>query len=290
MSALEARGYRVRVGAHATDNAGPDAPYLAGADDDRASDLNDALRDREIDLVLCARGGYGAMRILDRLDYDAARRDPKPLVGYSDVTALSLALAARAGVVSFSGIMATAGHGFGEDTLDPNSETSFWAAVAGSPQERILQGPGSDAPSWSVLRPPLGGGETVSGPVIPVCLSLLTSLLGSPYVPDLAGAILVIEDVHEEPYAVDRCLTQLRLTGVLDNLAAVLIGSFNGFEDDENENLARVVPQLVLNAAPPHIAVVSGVLYGHIPRRLTLPVGALGNVNLTTGAFTFNRQ
>lgn len=280
------RGYRVVIGAHAGDEASASGkPYLAGEDTDRAADLNRFLRDGEIDLILCARGGYGAMRLLDKIDYDAARRDPKPVVGYSDVTALSLALLARAGVISFSGIMATAGSGFGEDSLDPFSAQSFFVAVGEGPLPRTLTGPPEGA-SWQVHRAPAA--HTLTGPLIPVCLSLLTSLTGTPFLPDLSGAILIIEDVYEELYAIDRFLTQARLAGLLDNLAGILIGTFNGVTD-QVETLHREVPHLCLEMTPPSVAIVSGVAYGHIPRRLTLPVGAVSVVDIAARSFTVGR-
>ena len=276
------RGYRVVIGPHAGDDASASGkPYLAGEDADRAADLNCFLRDGEIDLILCARGGYGSMRVLDAIDYDAARRDPKPLVGYSDVTALSLALLARAGVISFSGIMATAGSGFGEDSLDPFSAQSFFEAVGEGALPRTLAGPPEGAP-WQVHRAPAG--NTLTGPLIPVCLLLLTSLIGTPFLPNLTGAILVIEDVYEELYAIDRFLTQTRLAGLFDTLAGILIGTFNGVPD-QTETLEREVPRLCLEMTPPSVAVVSGVAYGHIPRRLTLPVGAVSTVDIPARSF-----
>jgi muramoyltetrapeptide carboxypeptidase len=276
------RGYRVVVGAHAADNAaGSGKPYLAGNDADRLADLNAFLADPAIDLILCARGGYGAMRILDQIDYAAARRDPKPLVGYSDVTALSLALLARAGLISYSGIMATAGSGFGEETLDPFSAESFFAATGDGPLPRTLAGPSGGNP-WQVHR---AAETTLTGPIIPVCLSLLTALIGTPYLPDLTGTILVIEDVYEELYAVDRCLTQMRLAGLLDNLSGILIGTFTGVPD-QVEALGREVPRLCLEMTAPDVTVVSGIAYGHVPRRLTLPVGAATTVDFEARTFT----
>lgn len=264
-----------------------DYPYLAGTEDERLADLNSLIRNPDIDLILCARGGYGSGKLLDRVDFDALRADPKPLVGYSDITALSLGILACAGVVTFSGIMANAGHGFGQDTLDPWSEASFWQAVGPSPFPRVMTRPEDDQP-WAVLRGPAGGGTTVTGPVIPVCLSLLTSVWGTPYAPDLTGAILVIEDIHEELYGVDRCLTQLRLSGALDRLAALLVGSFNGLSPEENEKLQIQVPRLCGELTHGSVVVASGVAYGHIPRRLTLPVGAYATVDLEQGSFTFS--
>ncbi|MBC8137685.1 MAG: LD-carboxypeptidase [Fibrella sp.] len=286
---LTGRGYRVIVGEHATDNAEASGfPYLAGLDQHRADDLNRFLLDPEIDLILCVRGGYGSARLLDRLVCaDDIRRTPKPVVGYSDITTLSLFLAAHAGVVSFSGIMATAGDGFAESTLDPYSEASFWQAVGGDGFRSVYPPPEENSP-WTTHRPPVHSDNNVTGAVYPVCLSLLTSLVGTPYIPPMTGAILVIEDVHEELYAVDRMLVQLRHAGVLDNLSAVLIGSFNGTTPDENARLAAGVPRLVLENTPPSVAVASGIAYGHIPRRLTLPVGAVGTADLQKSTFSFD--
>ena len=284
---LAERGYRVVVGEHAGDDGtGNGYSYLAGTDDDRAADLNGFLADPAVDLVLCTRGGYGCARLLHLLDFDALRRDPKPIVGYSDFTALSLAVAARAGVASFSGIMATAGDGFSESTLDPFSEASFWQAVSAGGFDTTYAAP-VDAASWTVHRAP-SLGDTVTGALYPVCLSLLVSLVGTPYLPDLTNAILLIEDVHEELYAVDRMLTQLRHAGLLANVTAVLIGSFNGTTPDKDAELIAGVPRLVLENTPLSVAVVSGVAYGHIARRLTVPVGVVGTAHLSQSAFVFD--
>lgn len=287
--ALTDRGYRVVVGAHAAERADAEGyDYLAGVDEHRADDLNRFLLDPRIDLILCARGGYGSARLFDRIvSSEEIRRDPKPVVGYSDITALSLFLAAHAGVASFSGIMATAGDGFGQDTLDPFSEASFWQAVGADGFRSTYTPPETNAP-WTVHRSPVGGGDTVSGPVYPVCLSLLTSLVGTPYVPDMDGSILVIEDVHEELYAVDRMLLQLRYAGILTKLTAVLIGSFNGTNEDEDGKLRAGVPKLVLENTPSTVAVASGIAYGHIPCRLTLPVGVVGTADLQKSTFSFD--
>ena len=279
---LESRGYRVRVAPH-TASVDPERAYLGGTDDERVSDLNALLRDPEIDLVLCARGGYGCARILDRVDYAAIQDDPKVLVGYSDITALSLAIAAKTGVISFSGPMASGGDSFGDENFDPwTGERFFQILDKSGPELRTLPHADGFAP-WVVHRGP----TIVKGPVVPVCFTLLTSLHGTPYVPALTGAILVMEDVHEDLYAIDRCLTQLRLSGILDRLVAVLIGSFNGVSEEETAKLAAGVPQLVLQMTPEHVAVASGVAYGHISRRLTLPLGAPGMVDLSAGMFTF---
>ena len=283
VAALEARGHRVVVGEH-TAARHPELGYLAGTDEQRAFDLNHFLRRDDIDLILCARGGYGAARILDRLDIDAFRANPKPLVGYSDITALNLAFLARAGTISYSGIMATAGDGFGEDTLDPFSEASFFEAVrmgAGA----VHRQPDDQPLRW--IRPPKGGNPVLRGRLLPVCLTLLESLVATPFRPALDGGLLLIEDVDENLYAIDRALTQLRLAGLLEVLGGVIVGSFTG-TPEQNALLADAVPALVAELVPPGVPVAAGAAYGHIPRRLTLPVGALAEIDIEQGTYRFH--
>jgi muramoyltetrapeptide carboxypeptidase len=257
---------------------------LAGSDTERVADLNGLLEDDTVDAVLCARGGYGAMRLLERVNFEAVRRDPKPLIGYSDITALSLSIAAQTGVVSFSGIMASAGDGFGQPGLNDFSEASFWQAVGQTALTFARPPDGPHAEAWQTVRGP----NVVTGRVFPVCLTLLNALVGTPYCPDLTGAILVLEDVGEEWYRVDRYLTHLRLAGVLNSVAAVLLGTFNAVPH-QSDILQTEVLRLVETLCPPHVAVASGVAYGHIPQRLTLPVGAVATVDLHAGTFTYTR-
>lgn len=278
---LESLGYRVVVAPNTLRKLAV-RDYLAGTCAERLSDLNGLIRDERVDLILCARGGYGAAQLLDGIDWATMRARRVGLVGYSDITSLTLGALARAGLIGYSGIMATAGDGFGEDSLDPYSAESFFAAVGG---ETNLEKSPDDKP-WALHRGP----KTVTGPVVPVCLSLLETALGTPYVPDLTGAILVIEDVEERLYAIDRSLTQLRLAGVLDNLAALLVGSFNGVNPEHDALLEVEVPKLALELCPESVAVVSGVAYGHIARRYTLPVGGVCTVDLETGTFTLARD
>ena len=281
VSYLESLGYRVVVAPNTLQKLDV-RDYLAGTREERLSDLNGLIRDESIDLILCARGGYGAAQLLDGIDWVTMRARRVGLVGYSDITSLTLGALARVGLIGYSGIMATAGDGFGEDSLDPYSAASFFAAVGGSP---ILEKSPDDKP-WTLHRGP----KAVTGPVVPVCLSLLETALGTPYVPDLAGAILVIEDVEERLYALDRSLSQLRLAGILGKLSALLIGSFNGVNEEHDALLAREMPKLALEMCPESVAVVSGVAYGHIARRYTLPVGGVCTVDLETGAFTLARD
>ena len=234
--------------------------YLAGTDDQRADALNAALAS-DADAVVCLRGGYGMLRILDRIDYDAARDNPKLVVGYSDVTALHLALYARAGLTGVSGPMVASDWG----TIDAETEADFWRVAGGDADYDVL-GPGGEALA------PLADGEA-EGVLLGGNLALVTALLGTPYLPDLTGAILFVEDVAEPPYKIDGMLARLRLAGVLGGLGGLVFGRFTDAEPAPGR------PSLTLDEVLAHYAgsvggpVATGLVYGHVPRKATMPVG-----------------
>ncbi len=231
--------------------------YLAGGDRVRADAINAAFADPAVGGILTARGGYGSARLLDRLDYDVIRNHPKPLVGFSDLTALQLALLARSGLCSFSGVALQSD--FKEPEPAPLTGATLWSCLNGQP----LSFPGLKAIRSGCAEGPLIGG----------CLALLAALMGTPYLPPLRGAILFVEDVGEEPYRADRLLTQLRLGTLLDEVAAVVVGRFercvardprDGTIDDVLAELPRLTP------APRY----TGLPYGHFTGRCVLPLGA----------------
>jgi muramoyltetrapeptide carboxypeptidase len=257
---LEGRGYRVEVGAHAQGNDGA----FSGTDEERLSDLNGMLRDPRVRAIMALRGGYGTPRLLDRIDYSAVRRDPKIVVGYSDITALQLALFRKAGLVSFSGPLGAVEFA---GAPDPQTEESFWRLVTSRRTRGRLPLP-EDHP---LLTRQVGIGE---GPLLGGCLSLVVALLGTPFSPDYRGAVLALEDVHEQFHRLDRMLTQLRLAGVMGRASGFLLGQFtqasaadpaHPFHDLEAVFLSvmKGVPGPILDGFP----------YGHVPRKVTLPWG-----------------
>ncbi len=264
---LKARGYRV-VRRRSYVPCG----YLAGPDADRLDELNGFLRDPEPKALFCARGGYGSLRLLDKIDYATARAHPKLLVGYSDVTALQLALYAKAGWPSLSGPMVAV------EWPDPDAESErlFWELAEGKTPQPLL-GPGGEA-----LSPERPG--TAEGVLLGGNLSVLTRLIGTPYLPMLDGAILFLEDVGEAPYRIDGMLAQLRLAGVLDALGGLVLGRFSGWEE-----AAAGAPTLALEemlrgyieelACP----VASGLAYGHVARKATVPIGVRARLTVTEG-------
>jgi len=258
--ALESRGYRVRVGRHALSRHGA----FAGTDAERLADVNEFLRDPEVRMLMAVRGGYGCMRLLEGVDYEAARRDPKWLVGYSDVTALQMALWQHAGWVTISGPMAGVEFRVGPD---PFTESSFWPLVVGSMAGMDLGNP-PEMP-WQVLSPGVAEGRLMGG-----CLSLVTALVGTRHFPDVSGAILVLEDIHEHVHRIDRMLVQLRMAGVFDRVSAVVLGQFTDCGPAEPRQpwltLETVVREVLEGVRVP---VVMGYAYGHEARKRSLPFG-----------------
>ena len=246
---LEQAGFRVRVGA----NVGKQAGYLAGHDAERLADLEAMFADRGVRAVIAARGGYGCGRLLPHLDVEIARRQPKVLVGYSDVTFLLTQLVQRAGLVAFHGPMVA--------DLATNS-TGAEALL------RLLSG---DRTGWNlrareIVQPGTGEGVIVGG-----CLSILVAGLGTPYAVETKGRLLFLEDVNEKPYRIDRMLTQLRQAGKLDGVAGVLFGDMTGCGHAGDAVTVRdVIREAFASARYP---VVFGLPTGHGGGTATLPLG-----------------
>lgn len=262
---LEDAGYRIREGAHVWDRHG----YLAGTDQDRLSDLNGMLRDPEVRLITSGRGGYGATRILKDVDYDAARQNRPIILGFSDVTALNLAMLAKADLVTFSGTMPGVDLWQGDEN-DAFAIEQMWGAITGSTMPGQVSLPDAAEPT-KTLRD-----GVASGPLLPANLTLLASLCGTPYLPDFKGAILLLEEIGEEVYRVDRLLSQLENAGILDDISGLAYGRFTGTEPTRI-SIDPLELDEVLNdyANRAHVPTISGISYGHIRSKLTLPVGAL---------------
>ncbi|MEO1725484.1 MAG: LD-carboxypeptidase [Bacteroidota bacterium] len=271
VAALEERGLTVEA-----PHLAPKG-YLAASDGDRVSALNALLARDDLDALLCVRGGYGVLRLLDRVDYAAARRHPKLVIGYSDITALHLALFAHAGLPGLSGPMAAPDWPrFAESDVGRAAEAQFWAVAGGEAPIEIV-GPGGEA--LVPVRPGEATGTLLGGN-----LSLVAALLGTPYLPDLSGAILFVEDIGEAPYRIDGLLARLRLAGVLDRLGGLVFGAFTGATPPSGQPSSFSVDE-VLNhyAQAVSIPVARGLVYGHFPVKSTLPVGVRARLAVTGG-------
>ena len=231
--------------------------YLAGGDRRRLEEWNEAVADPEARAIFCARGGYGAGRLLPLVDLAPLRAAPKLLVGFSDVTALH-ALLNGAGLASLHGPVVTQ-LGRAPEEAVAHLEALLLGAVPARPG-----GPGGGLDGTATIRP-----GRASGPLLGGCLSLLATLCGTPWLPSFRGAILFFEDVGEPPYRIDRYLTQLEQSGALDGLAGVAVGQLAGCDKGEGD-AAATVRSLVGRLGVPAI---EGVPAGHEDRNLALPLG-----------------
>jgi muramoyltetrapeptide carboxypeptidase len=233
--------------------------YLAGADAERIVDLNRALADPTIDAIWCVRGGYGAMRILQHIDYDALSRRPRPLIGFSDVTALHAAVGRICHVQSFHGPTA-------RGTLSDFSRRSMDLATANGAD------PCGVANGATTLRGGRAAGRLAGGN-----LALLAALCGTPFAPDLEDAILVLEDIGEAVYRVDRMLYQLYLAGAFAGCRGIVFGYCTNCPDDST---GRTVNDVLLELSSAlRIPCFSGAPIGHIADQWTIPLGALAELD-----------
>ena len=226
--------------------------YLAGDDARRAAELAELWSDARVDAIVCARGGWGCHRIIDRLDASAARDAAKPLVGYSDVTTLLLWQWRFAGLAGLHGPMLE--RALGDDEFGALVE--MLTGTERLPVERAGTG---------------GAGATVEGPLVGGSLSLIAASLGTPWAIDASGAILLLEDRGERPYRVDRLLEQLRCAGVFERVAGVGFGYFEGCDEPDGSITAREI----LREAVARIGVpwVEGLPFGHAAPNLAWPFG-----------------
>lgn len=251
-------GWESVIGPHAMSRDG----YFAGPDADRASDLAAAIADPTIDGIWCLRGGYGAGRLLPTLDLAAIAERPKTLIGYSDITALHAAWA-RAGVMSFHGPTA-------RGKLTPFSMQSFMRAVVRGEDSA------GEAVGSVMLREGVATGRMAGGN-----LALAASLCGTPWALDFRDAIVVLEDVNEATYRVDRMLTQLRHAGAFDGCVGLAFGHCTNC-DEESDDGARTLVAVVAECADAlGVPALMGIPLGHIDDQWTLPLGALATLDAT---------
>jgi muramoyltetrapeptide carboxypeptidase len=257
--------------------------YVGGTADERAADLHDMFRDPEVKAVFCIRGGYGSAHLLDRIDYDLIRKNPKILLGYSDITSLHLAIHKKTGLVTFHGPVVLS-------RFTAYTQKHFRAALFESKPLGVLTNPPETEqlrPSHTLrtVRPGKGRGPLVGGN-----LSLIAATMGTPYEIETEGKILFIEDVGEQPYEVDRMLTQLKLAGKLQSSAGIIFGECSecvprqfqpSFES--TFSLGEVVDAILSDLKVP---VLSGLTIGHTSDQLTLPLGVMASLDADKGELT----
>ena len=261
-------------------NVGKRSGYLGGTDQERLDDLHAMFRDPEVKGVFAIRGGYGSEHLLDRIDYGLLRANPKVFLGYSDITALHLAIQKHAGLVTFHGPVMISG--FSEFT-----QKWFRRALFSTEPLGVLTNPPEanelrPAHTLRAVRPGKARGRLIGGN-----LTLVSATLGTPYEIDTRGRILFIEDVGEEPYGIDRMLTQLRLAGKLAAAAGIVFGECAECGPREFQpsyestfSVGEVVDQILGKL---DIPVLSGLTIGHTDDQLTLPLGAMAALDTAKG-------
>jgi muramoyltetrapeptide carboxypeptidase len=236
---------------------------FGGTDEARLAQLNAAAADPDVQIVLALRGQYGMTRLLPHIDFDRMADSGKIFVGYSDITAFHMGLYARRGAISYAGPMFAGDFGVPEPvafTLD-----DFWHCLAGP--THTVAGQGAGNPALDVTGTVWGGN-----------LAMTVSLLGTPYFPRIAGGILFFEDIAEHPYRVERMLLQLMHAGVLDGQRAIVLGDFSGYRLSPADNGYDFDQMLAHLRATLPCPVLTGLEFGHIPRRVTIPFGAQGRL------------
>jgi muramoyltetrapeptide carboxypeptidase len=266
-------GMNVKYGQNVSRNMG----YLSASDADRIEEFMGLVKDPEVDAIVCGRGGYGVMRILPMLDYAAIRAAAKPIMGFSDITALLVAIERHAGLVTFHG---------------PVASSSFDAFTVESIQKVLMRPDEGTAPhvdysfkneSLTILGTGVATGRLVGGN-----LAMIVSTLGTNYEIDTQGAILFLEEISEEPYRIDRMLTQLWLAGKLDACAGFALGSFRdcetrgGIPRTPSVTLMQVLQGRIGSLGKP---AVYGMPFGHVKSKLTIPIGVTAELDVTNRSF-----
>jgi muramoyltetrapeptide carboxypeptidase len=257
---LEQLGYRVRFGKHIRNTHG----YCAGTDEERAADFNTMVCDKEVKAIFTIRGGYGTPRILHMIDYRSLKQHPKIIVGYSDITALQLAIFRKIGLVTLSGPMTGVEMWKG---IDPYTEENFWRLLTSTKKIGVLKNP--DEEPLKILKHGKAHGRCLGGN-----FSLLACLIGTPFLPELHKSILVLEDVDEAPHRIDRMLAQLFNAGVLHRLAGLVFGKFTDCNPSDPKEPHLTIDQVLEEySAKINCPVITNFQYGHIQRKLTIPIG-----------------
>lgn len=271
---FEAMGLKVKFGNFVKSRYG----HLAGTDEERAEEFNSMFRDKNIKAVICLRGGSGAARILPLLDYEAIKNNPKIFVGYSDITALHLAIFEKTGLVTYHGPLATSTwNGFAYD---------HFRKLLFEGEQSLLENPTSKGDELvqtknriRTIKPGKATGQLLGGN-----LSVFTGIMGSPYFPnDWKGKILYIEDVGERVYRIDRMMTQLQLGGVLEQISGFIFGKCT--DCDPGSGFGSLTLEEVIDhyIKPLNIPSFSGSMIGHIDDNFTIPNGISAEIDAEAG-------
>lgn len=274
VESLAALGLKAKLGAHLLDRHG----YLAGRDEDRAADVMAMFADPAVDAIHALRGGWGCARLLPHLDFDVIARNPKILLGYSDITALLLPVFARGGFVTFHGIVgASSWNAYNVDWFRRVLMNGEAVTMTNPVETKGLLAPVENR--TRTITPGVARGRLIGGN-----LTVLTTIIGSGLLPDFDNAILFLEDVQEAPYRIDRMFMQLQLAGILKRVKAVVWGRCTKCMPGEGYGSLTLTDILDHYLKPLGVPAYEGAQFGHIDRQFVLPIGVEAELDASKGS------
>ncbi len=263
---FEKLGYRVEIGR----NVGKYHGYLAGTNEERLEDLHGMFNNKNVKAIICVRGGYGSPRLLDKIDYKLIAANPKIFVGYSDITALQLAFLKKIGLVTFAGPMVAVDF---YDEVSPFTEEMFWTLITSKKSFGKIRLP-DDEKIFSITK------GNIKGRIVGGNLALVTSLVGTDFLPDFKEKILFLEEVGELPYRVDRMLNQLKLAKLLKQVKGVILGTFTDCNEIDPNKRTLTLGEVISDYFEDlNIPIVYNFKHGHIKNNITIPFGTMFKLN-----------
>jgi muramoyltetrapeptide carboxypeptidase len=263
---LQELGFKVILGETLKQKYG----YFAGTDEFRAGEINRFILDKTVNAIFCMKGGWGCARLLDHINFESVKSNPKIIMGFSDITSLLIALNARTGLVTFHGPVGNSGWN--------DFTTDYVKRVLMKCEKVEYAYPPDDTDKFYPINPGTAKGALIGGN-----LAVLCGIMGSQYLPDWKGKILFLEETGEEPYRIDRMLTQLKLNGVLDNIAGFAFGKCVKCEAEEPDKAFTLKQVLEQHIQPLKIPAFYGAMIGHIVNKYTVPIGTGAEMDAATG-------
>jgi muramoyltetrapeptide carboxypeptidase len=267
---LENLGYRVEIG----ENVGKVHGYLAGTDEERLGDLHSMFKNKNVKAIFSIRGGYGSARLLDRIDFSLIKKNPKIFVGYSDITALQMAIFKKTGLITFAGPMVASDF---SGKINEYAEENFWKVLTSGKKIGKIHNPRDE--KFYTLKSGRGEGHILGGN-----LAVFSSLMGTEFLPSFKDSILLLEDIGEAPYRIDRLLNQLRLAKAFNQVKGIILGRFvDCFEKDKSNETIKLNEVIEHYLSKLNVPVLYSFSHGHIKENLTIPFGVNCKLNASRG-------
>lgn len=251
--------------------------YFAGTDELRANEINELFANKNVKGIFCMKGGWGCARLLDKIDYALIEKNPKVLIGFSDITTLLIAITAKTGLVTFHGPVGNSG--WNDFTKSIFTNVVMTASSFSFPENP----PSENTPV--IINPGKASGELIGGN-----LTVLSGIMGTNYLPDWKNKILFLEEAKEEPYSIDRMLTQLKLCGVLDSISGFVFGKCAKCLAEEPLKAFTFHEVILQHIQPLGIPAFYGAMIGHIENKLTVPLGIKASMDAEKGMITLDEN